>query len=430
MRNIEIIKDELIGESIKRIKHKSGLTVLVCEKELTAFYALFATKYGSKDNVFDVDGQRVAVPNGIAHFLEHKLFETEDGRDSFELFSELGADANAYTGFERTAYLFSGTENFYETLEVLINMVRTPVFTKENVKKEQGIIAQEIKMCEDRPSDMRIYGLLSAMFGEGSPFSIPIAGTVQSIAEITPELLYKCYGAFYRMSNMVLAICGNVDADRIMDIVDRMIDDEPTERALTVAEPQPLTVFKPLVTARAQIAKPIFEIGIKHSAATLDDLAACSMLSAAVFGSCEDFYSGVFEEDLVSSYRFEYEYLGQGSYFSVQGDSFEPMKVLERFKETVNAVKRDGVSRDAFERAKRSVYSGEIMDLDDSESIAEGMMDGFVIGQSLIEGIDSVRNVTYEQVNALAKELFCEDRIAMSVVYPLENTGEVNEDEQ
>jgi predicted Zn-dependent peptidase len=229
---------------------------------------------------------------------------------------------------------------------------------------------------------------------------------------------------------MVLAICGNVDADRIMDIVDRMIDDEPTERALTVAEPQPLTVFKPLVTARAQIAKPIFEIGIKHSAATLDDLAACSMLSAAVFGSCEDFYSGVFEEDLVSSYRFEYEYLGQGSYFSVQGDSFEPMKVLERFKETVNAVKRDGVSRDAFERAKRSVYSGEIMDLDDSESIAEGMMDGFVIGQSLIEGIESVRNVTYEQVNALAKELFCEDRIAMSVVYPLENTEEVNEDEQ
>ena len=138
MRNIEIIKDELIGESIKRIKHKSGLTVLVCEKELTAFYALFATKYGSKDNVFDVDGQRVAVPNGIAHFLEHKLFETEDGRDSFELFSELGADANAYTGFERTAYLFSGTENFYETLEVLINMVRTPVFTKENVKKRAG----------------------------------------------------------------------------------------------------------------------------------------------------------------------------------------------------------------------------------------------------------------------------------------------------
>jgi predicted Zn-dependent peptidase len=309
-------------------------------------------------------------------------------------------------------------------------MVRTPVFTKENVKKEQGIIAQEIKMCEDRPSDMRIYGLLAAMFGEGSPFSIPIAGTVQSISEITPELLYKCYGAFYRMSNMVLAICGNVDADRIMDIVDRMIDDEPTERALTVAEPQPLAVFKPLVTARAQIAKPIFEIGIKHSAATLDDLAACSMLSAAVFGSCEDFYSGVFEEDLVSSYRFEYEYLGQGSYFSVQGDSFEPMKVLERFKETVNAVKRDGVSRDAFERAKRSVYSGEIMDLDDSESIAESMMDGFVIGQNLIEGIDSVRNVTYEQVNALAKELFCEDRIAMSVVYPLENTGEVNEDEQ
>lgn len=309
-------------------------------------------------------------------------------------------------------------------------MVRTPVFTKENVKKEQGIIAQEIKMCEDRPSDMRIYGLLAAMFGEGSPFSIPIAGTVQSIAEITPELLYKCYGAFYRMSNMVLAICGNVDADRIMDIVDRMIDDEPSERALTVAEPQPLAVFKPIVTARAQIAKPIFEIGIKHSAATLDDLAACSMLSAAVFGSCEDFYSGVFEEDLVSSYRFEYEYLGQGSYFSVQGDSFEPMKVLERFKETVNAVKRDGVSRDAFERAKRSVYSGEIMDLDDSESIAESMMDGFVIGQSLIEGIDSVRNVTYEQVNALAKELFCEDRIAMSVVYPLENTGEVNEDEQ
>ena len=249
MRNIEIIKDELIGESIKRIKHKSGLTVLVCEKELTAFYALFATKYGSKDNVFDVDGQRVSVPNGIAHFLEHKLFETEDGRDSFELFSELGADANAYTGFERTAYLFSGTENFYETLEVLINMVRTPVFTKENVKKEQGIIAQEIKMCEDRPSDMRIYGLLAAMFGEGSPFSIPIAGTVQSIAEITPELLYKCYNTFYHPSNMALICVGDLDENKIAEYVEKCIKTDAPHGKITQVFPEESKKFINNITA-------------------------------------------------------------------------------------------------------------------------------------------------------------------------------------
>ena len=217
---VKTVASASVGEEITEIMHKSGLKVFILKKDFDTSYGVFATRYGSYDNVFSVDGERVSVPNGIAHFLEHKLFETEEGEDTFELFAQVGADANAYTSTDRTAYLFSCTENFYESLDILVKMVLTPVFTEENVNKEQGIIAQEIKMCEDRPTNIRYYNLMKALFGD-DPVSIPIAGTVDSIAKITPELLYKCYGAFYRMSNMALCLSGRVETDRVLEILDK-----------------------------------------------------------------------------------------------------------------------------------------------------------------------------------------------------------------
>ena len=221
-----IRKSELLGEEYTLIRHKSGLNIYVFYKDISVTYTILGTKYGSFDNRFRTVGEQdiADVPEGIAHFLEHKMFEMEDGRDAFELYAANGADANAYTSVDRTAYLFSCTELFEENLRILIKMVTEPYFTPATVEKEQGIIGEEIKMCEDRPWNAMHYSLMNAIYKD-SPARIPVTGTIESIAEITPELLYRCHKTFYDPHNMALCICGRVDGDRVVEIVDECISD-------------------------------------------------------------------------------------------------------------------------------------------------------------------------------------------------------------
>lgn len=280
----EQLKSEVIGESCLKINHKSGLTVYISKKPFSTAYAVFGTRYGSFDNVFKLsgDGDFSVVPEGIAHFLEHKMFESEDGHDSFEDFAEAGADANAYTSTDRTAYLFSCTDGFYRCLEILLKMVTTPVFTKENVKKEQGIIGQEIKMCLDRPSNALYYNLMKAMYRE-NPVKIQIAGTLESIAEITPDLLYKCYDVFYGMSNMALCITGAVDENKIMETVDRIIPVKTDGEIVRGEINETAECAEPRVSVKMEVAKPLFKIGIKDVYGCAEDSAAAAVLSEAVF---------------------------------------------------------------------------------------------------------------------------------------------------
>ena len=413
----EILKNAFIGEEAVKLTHESGLTVFVIKKDFTTAYAMFGTRYGSFDNEFTLDGERISVPHGIAHFLEHKMFETEDGEDTFEQFAEIGADANAYTSTDRTAYLFSCTEEFYEALRILINMVMTPVFTKENVQKEQGIIAEEIKMCEDRPGNALHYNLMRAMY-EKNPVRIPIAGTVQSISEITPELLYKCYGAFYRMNNMAICICGDVDADKVAEIVDEMIPKGRASEVIFDTVSDVSDVYRKLIETEAEIAKPLFSIGIKHPEGCSDTAAACEILSEALFGECEDLFSDLYEGELVSRFRAYYEYGRASCHFGITGDSFEPEKVYEKVLDYVKGVREKGVSRDAFERAKRNAYADSLRAFELSEDIAEGLFDAFLVGENYLDSAEGYQAVTYEQVNTLAKSVLTENRFCMSVVYP------------
>lgn len=413
----EIIRNAFIGEEAVRLTHESGLTVYVIKKEFSSAYAVFGTRYGSFDNVFELDGETVSVPHGIAHFLEHKMFETEDGEDTFEQFAEIGADANAYTSTDRTAYLFSCTDEFYKALRILINMVLTPVFTNENVKKEQGIIAQEIKMCEDRPGDALHYNLMKALY-EKNPVRIPIAGTVQSISEITPELLYKCYNAFYRMNNMVLCICGDVDADMIAKIVDETVPKKNDSEVVFDVDCEGAAVNEEFIEAEAEIAKPLFRIGIKHPEGGSENAAACEILSEALFGECEDFFSELYESELVTGFRAYYEYSRPACHFGVGGDSFTPYKVYNKVLEYAERVKSEGVSREAFERAKRNAYADSLRSFDSSEDIAEGLFDAFLVNENYLDSAEAYQSVTYEQVSDLAKTVLSRERFCMSVVYP------------
>ena len=201
-----------VGFCCKKAVLENGLQVYVVEKEdYSSAYALFGTRYGSVDTVFSRDNENfTAVPEGIAHFLEHKLFESEDG-DAFTRYAETGAYANAFTSFDRTCYLFSCSDNFEKNLDILLDFVQNPYFTEQTVKKEQGIIGQEIRMYEDSPSWRVLFNMLSAMY-QNHPVRIDIAGTVDSIAKIDANLLYECYNTFYHPSNMFICIAGNVKA--------------------------------------------------------------------------------------------------------------------------------------------------------------------------------------------------------------------------
>ena len=257
------IENSKLNQSYYKYKHQSGLNIMLCPMEgFKTAYALFGAKVGSIDDNFSVDGgEPVAVPAGIAHFLEHKLFESELG-DAFELYAKVGASANAYTSFDRTAYLFSCTENFGKALEILIGLVTKPYFTDKTVEKEQGIIGQEIRMYDDDP-DWRVYfNLLGALY-QNHPIKIDIAGSVESISEITAETLYNCHKAFYNLNNMVLSVAGNFDIEEALKICDKLLvpAGESTVECVPVAEPR--EVAKDRVEQTLAVAAPLFQVGFK-----------------------------------------------------------------------------------------------------------------------------------------------------------------------
>ncbi|MGN1443956.1 MAG: EF-P 5-aminopentanol modification-associated protein YfmH, partial [Acutalibacteraceae bacterium] len=217
------IESKLLNEKYVEINHKSGLKIFVMEKpDYTGAFAMFGTKYGSVDTCFKLKNEAdyTKVPEGIAHFLEHKLFESED-LDAFERFEKTGANANAFTSFDKTCYIFQCADNFSESLEILLDFVKHPYFTEATVQKEQGIIGQEIKMYQDDPDWQVLFNLLRGLY-VNNPVRIDIAGTVESIAQINADLLYSCYNTFYNLSNMALAVVGNVTVNQVLEIADKV----------------------------------------------------------------------------------------------------------------------------------------------------------------------------------------------------------------
>ncbi len=414
----EIIENPAIGETCTKITHPSGLEIYAVKKNFSSYYAIFGTRYGSFDNTLTgKNGEKIEVPEGIAHFLEHKLFESEEGTDSFEEFSSAGADANAFTSTDMTAYLFSCTDEFYTSLETLIKMVRSPHFTPENVAKEQGIIGQEIRMCEDRPSDALHYNLMKALYKK-NPIRIPIAGTVESIAMITPELLYDCYKSYYRMSNMTLCICGDIDIDKVEEIVNRLVPEKNEGKVDFTECKEDAEVNEGLMRAEMDVAKPLFKIGIKFPEGTPENDAVCAVLSEALFGESEDFYSELYEDGLISSYSNYYDCSRSASHFVLGGDSDNPEAVFKRFLAYAERIKKNGVSAEAVERSKRVLYAEALRGYDSTENVVMNLFESFITGVNCLSRAERYAKVTADDVSALIPLVLDEKRFAMSVVYP------------
>ena len=429
-KDMKIYENKRLGEKYYSIRHKSGLAVYIFPKDLTTSYALFGTSYGSLDNTFRTDKNTdfTEVPDGIAHFLEHKMFECEDGEDLFEKFARTGASANAYTSYLHTMYLFSCTENFKESLEILLEGVTHPYFTEENVAKEQGIIAQEIRMYEDNVHDALFQGLIQSMY-KANNVRIPVAGTVESIAKITPEILYKCYNTFYDLSNMALCVCGNVDPDDVISVCDKVLKKakDITIESVKHSGDEPAEVASPRFTRKMQLAKPIFAIGIKdidiskNASERLKKRVVMETMSECLFGQSSQLSISLYESGMIRNPLSYYvDHNRDFSFIELRGESDSPEEVFAKFKEYIENMKSNGIDGETFTRVLRSSY-GELIGIFDSvTSIADEFLSFIMEGYDIFDYLGEFEKITLDDVNAALRSMFDEKYYALATVFPQE----------
>ncbi len=421
-----VIENQRLRESYTEVQHPSGLRILVLPKrQFNKTYAVFATRYGSVDNRFSVDGGPfMSVPDGIAHFLEHKLFESEDG-NAFDRYAKTGASANAFTSFDMTAYLFSCTENFKESLDILLDFVQNPYFTKESVEKEQGIIGQEIRMYDDDANWRVYFNLLRAVYHR-HPARIDIAGTVESIADITHELLYSCYNTFYNLSNMVLCVCGDTDMDEVLEVADKRLKAAKPVEISRDYGPEPSDVARKRIEQRLSVNMPLFNIGIKDTRLGLAGMdfarkrAAVSILLELLAGESSPFYRRLYNEGLINS-NFGVEYTGSQSFgLSVLGgESKDPDKVFEAFAAELEQMRSEGISLRRFEECRKKLYGRAVSGFNSVENVGHDMVSGFFAGMGPFDMFEAYANVQAEELTDYLNREFTPDRLALSVVLPL-----------
>ena len=424
MSDFKEIKNERINERVLYTRHKSGLDIYIAPKPgYSSQYAIFGTKYGSIDNRFIVDGETLTVPHGIAHYLEHKLFESEDG-DAFSRYAETGASANAYTSFDRTCYLFSSTSKFTDSLEILLDFVQHPYFTPQTVEKEQGIIGQEIKMYDDSPDWKVLFNLLGALYNT-HPVKIDIAGTVETISHITADLLYKCYNAFYNLGNMVLCVAGDVSPDEVISVADKVLKPAKPQQVKSIFEPEPMTIVKPRVEQKLSVSVPMFNFGFKDepsegSEGTKKE-ALTDILLEIICGDASPLYRRLYDSGLINA-DFSMQYFNGRSFAStiIGGESHNPDAVMEEFLKETARLQKDGILKSDFETAKRAVYGHFVALYDSVENVANNIAGFRFMDIGPFDTIEAVANADFDSATERLKSHFAPERCALSVILPIE----------
>ena len=402
----------------------NGLTVLVhFMPGFTGVHAIYGTHFGSVDRKFLLDGKPYEMPAGTAHFLEHKMFENEEG-DAFTLYAKTGASANAYTGFDRTCYIFTATDRIDENLDILLSFVSRPYFTEETVHKEQGIIGQEIKMYDDAAEWRLMFSLYDCLYHE-HPLKDDIAGTVESIAEITPELLYRCTQAFYRPQNMTLAVAGNVTMETVMAAVERAkIAPQPgTAQRVGVSEPSGICC-KHREFSMA-IAKPMLGLGFKEAPAAkgerLKTELICEVLTELVCGSMTPLYRVLYDEHLAGP-DFSGEVLSVPGAFSVLfgGETEDPARVEALLMEEIARLAREGVDEELFRLCKNQMYGELLAGLENVEDAATGLLSAWLRGRTPAEELQALAALTPADVNEALRAALRPENSAVFTIYPRE----------
>ncbi|MBR3420518.1 MAG: insulinase family protein [Ruminococcus sp.] len=417
-----ILTSRVTGDSCIHVKHPSGLDIYICEmKGFSTVEALFGTKYGSINTMFKTRGDKdyTTVPEGIAHFLEHKLFENEDC-GVFELYAKTGASGNAFTSFDKTCYLFGCSKNYTDNLRILLDFVQKPYFTKENVDKEMGIIGQEIQMTNDNPEWRVFFNMLRCMY-HAHPVRIDIAGTKDSIAQIDAPLLYKCYDTFYNLNNMALSIAGNVSADEVLAVCDELLKPCEDKGLETVFPDEPDTIVQPEIREKQHIGTTIFHIGFKCRPCSgeerLKKSMAGSLASAILTDASTDMYVKLLESEVINSTFGAEVFCGDG-YFSVifSGESDEPERVREAVLNEVERISREGVDENIFRRIKRSTYGLLIRELNNVDAVANLMINSHIDGVAPYDAIDTISALTADDINNFIRNELRSDRVVLSVI--------------
>lgn len=423
--------NSLLCEKYYKINHKSGLDIYIVPKDLSSSYAIFGTRYGSTDYRFKKgeNSEFTVVPDGIAHFLEHKMFENEDGVDTFARFAKFGGNANAYTSFNMTAYLFSATNDIYDNLETLLDYVTHPYFTPETVAKEQGIIGQEIKMGEDNPGRALIFDMLKSMY-KSNPVRIDIAGTVDSISHITSDLLYECYNTFYNLNNMALCLCGKFEPEKVIETADRILKKAEPFSVVSEAEKEPDEVIRKRSSLKMEVSEPMFSIGIKDNKISTEPLlrakkgVACAIISDMLFGPSSEFFNeNYYNGTLSGTIDIWTEHCKAYSFISFAGEAKNPEVVYDLFIKLIDKNKKNGLNREDFERSKRVSYANFIKSFDSTEEIANNMLGCVLEGYDIFDMTDIISEIDYEYVNELFLDMFRDEYYTMSTVLPLNSEG-------
>lgn len=423
---MEKIHYERLQETLYHEVMDNGLQVYVLPKpDFLKTYATFATKFGSVDNHFRVaNGEETQVPDGIAHFLEHKMFEEPEG-DIFATFASNGASANAFTSFDQTVYLFSATENIETNLSTLVDFVQNPYFTDENVEKEKGIIGQEINMYADNP-DWRVYfGLIEAMYAK-HPVHIDIAGTIESIDTITKETLYTCYHSFYHPSNMLLFVVGGVEPEKVFSLIRANQGKKSYEKQgeiTRIFEAEPEEVAKKHLESKLAVSMPKIMFGFKEKeegltgeAAVRRDLTTKLMLDL-LLGSSTALYQKLYDADLISdSFGHEFNSSPQYAFSAIGGDTKDPDLLLQRIKEEVNLLLESGFAEKDFERARKKKIGGYLRMLNSPESIAHEFTRYQFRGGDLFEVLPVYESITLDEVNKRLQDHVDWEQLAVSLV--------------
>lgn len=421
-----IQKYDRVRETMLSHTLPNGLRVCFVPKEgFSKTFALLATDFGSVDAHFTLeDGTRVCVPAGIAHFLEHKMFENEDG-NTLQKFAATGAAPNAFTSHNMTAYHFSCTERFEENLEILLKTVFTPYFTDENVEKEKGIIGQEIGMMDDQPFWQAYTGMYQGLYHE-HPVRIPIAGSVESIAGITPGLLLQCYEAFYTPANMALVVCGGADFDAVLALAERFSPAGKKRLPARDYGARRETVCQSVVGKRMAVSQPYFIVGLKDEAVQSGESAlrrqllgelCCRILA----GETSPLYAELYRERLITR-QFDSGYsLHPGAacaYFV--GSGRDPAAVRDKLVQRAQAFARDGVPAELFGRAKRAAYGMTLRTLDQPDEICRAQCEFLFRGEDFLRFPEVCDTIGAEDVQAALARWAQPGRVTLSRIDPLE----------
>ena len=413
----------------------SGLTVLCRTMPgYSSVHAIYATGFGSIHRAFKLDGKQVTLPAGTAHFLEHKMCETPKG-DSFNFYAKTGASANAFTSYDRTCYLFSATQKIDENLDILLGMVGKPWFTKATIAKEQGIIGQEIKMYDDSADWRLITGLCECLY-HSHPIRSDIAGTVESIAEITPEMLYDCCKAFYAPGNMVLAAAGNTSMEQILAACARhgLMDERPAEKVERLLRPEPMTLAAAEKTIAMPIAKPCFGLGFKEEPLPFGDLRSemlYELILCCICGGMSPLYRRLYDEGLTNP-GFGGEVLRVDGCCCIlfTGESDQPDTVRQLLLDEIERVRKEGVDREIFTLCKNEKYGQLIENLENVEDSASQMADFALAGQTVAQQITMLAGLTAEDADAALQHILRPERMAVMYIEPDGTAVEDEEEEE